>query len=323
MKRATSDHFNGKRFFYPGEPAARGFLDVLRWKFTSRAARWPKTLPAPSPVLPVPPVRSELAITWIGHSTFLIQSRAGNWLTDPFFSLRAGPHAKIGAPRAIPAAFQVGDLPSLTGVILSHDHYDHCDQIALKAIARISPTALYTPLGYESLSAGFVLHELDWWEVRKATPSSSVQLVPARHWCRRSLGGTNVRLWGGFILRLPEGTVYFAGDTAFDERLFSAIRARCGPIDLALLPIGAYEPRWFMSDSHMNPAEAVQAHKLLGSKLSIGMHWGTIQLTDEAYDAPPRALAEARAQAGVSALAFRVMAIGERVEIRPTMNAQK
>lgn len=199
-------------------------------------------------------------------------------------------------------------------MLLSHDHYDHCDQLALRAIAGKGPTPLYAPLGYESLSAGLILHEFDWWETQRPFAPTSVQLVPARHWCRRSLGGTNVRLWGGFILRLPEGTVYFAGDTAFDEKLFSAIRNRCGPIDLALLPIGAYEPRWFMADAHMNPDDAVQAHRLLGPKLSVGMHWGTIQLTDEAYDAPPRALAEARAKAGVSESRFRVMAIGERLD---------
>jgi L-ascorbate metabolism protein UlaG (beta-lactamase superfamily) len=310
-----SDHFNGRRFFYPGGGRMHGFRDLLKWKLTSKPARWPKNLPAPYAVRAQRPDPGSLAITWIGHATFLVQSASGNWLTDPFFSSRAGPTRRLGARRAVPPACRIDELPPLSGVLLSHDHYDHCDQPALRQMAASGPTPLFSPLGYKSLAAGLELHELDWWDTVTRPDGTSLQLVPARHWCRRRIGGTNNRLWGGFILRQPEGTLYFAGDTAFDERLFSEIARRCGPIDLALLPIGAYEPRWFMADAHMNPAEAVRAHTLLGASLSIGMHWGTIQLTDEGYDAPPRALAEARAQSGVPESAFRVMSIGERLEL--------
>lgn len=321
MKRPPSDHFNGKRFFYPGYPAGRDFADLLKWKLTSRPARWPADLPRPQPQLPLPPAppAPAVALTWIGHATFLIQSSAGNWLTDPFFSERAGPSADLGPKRAVPAALAPEDLPPLAGVLLSHDHYDHLDRASLRAIAARAPagaaTPLYTPLGYAPFSAGLALHELDWWDTAAAGNGVSVQLTPARHWCRRTIGGTNLRLWGGILLRLPGKTIYFAGDTALEKDLSREIARRCGPIDLALLPIGAYEPRWFMSDAHMNPSEAVITHQLLGAKQSIAMHWGTIQLTDEAYDAPPRALAEARAAAGLPASAFRALSIGERLVI--------
>ncbi|HZZ57380.1 MAG TPA: MBL fold metallo-hydrolase [Opitutaceae bacterium] len=320
MKWPLSDHFNGKRFYYPGDRAGRGFADVLKWKLTSQAARWPRDLPRPHVALPIPPAppSPSIAVTWIGHSTFLVQSAAGNWLTDPFFSERAGPGGRIGPKRAVPAALAPRDLTALAGVLLSHDHYDHCDPASLRAIAdRFSGKAplLYAPLGYASLSGGLPLRELDWWESVSAAETVAVQLVPARHWCRRTLGGDNVRLWGGFVLRLPGTTLYFAGDTAFDETLFRDIARRCGPIDTAFLPIGAYEPRWFMRDAHMNPAEAVAAHRLLGARRSIAMHWGTIQLTDEAYDDPPRALAQACAEANLPEGAFQCLAIGERREI--------
>jgi L-ascorbate metabolism protein UlaG (beta-lactamase superfamily) len=181
------------------------------------------------------------------------------------------------------------------------------------------PPFIATPLNYTSLLAkavpGCRPSELDWWQTLQGPGNASVQLVPALHWCRRSLFQTNIRLWGGYILRAGGGSLYFAGDTGYDPLLFADIRRRCGPPDVALLPIGAYEPRWFMRGAHMNPEEAVRAHRDLGARRSIAMHWGTIQLTDESIDAPVRALEAARAAAGMGPGEFQALSIGESVTI--------
>lgn len=317
MKLPRSDHFNGKTFFYPGAPAQRGLFDVLRWKLTSKAAKWPESPPPaifepkPLPLPPVPPA-PRVSITWIGHSTFLIRSTAaGNFLTDPVFSDHIGPTPRLGTKRFARAAFPIGALPPLTGILLSHDHYDHCDLPSLRALVKRHAAPIYTPLGYTHLFSRAHLPApivLDWWE-----SAGTVQLVPARHWTRRSLGGTNIRLWGGFMLQLPGKLIYFAGDTAFDAALFRDLRERCGRPTVALLPIGAYEPRWFMADAHMNPAEAVAAHQELGAARSIAMHWGAFQLTDEGLMDPPESLAAEATGAGLTPDEFIVPRIGQTV----------
>jgi L-ascorbate metabolism protein UlaG (beta-lactamase superfamily) len=214
-------------------------------------------------------------------------------------------------------------LPPIDAILISHDHYDHCDRPTLRALAR-PPSGgpmpeVVSPLNYAALLRPFLAAdravELDWWESHRGPGETLVQLVPARHWCRRRIGGFNERLWGGYFLRAGGRSVYFAGDTGFDAALFADIRKRCGPPDLALLPIGAYEPRWFMREAHMNPAEAVEAHRILGARQSVGMHWGTFQLTDEAREAPPQDLAAALIQAQIAPEAFRVLPLGGTLTI--------
>jgi L-ascorbate metabolism protein UlaG (beta-lactamase superfamily) len=317
MTPRLSDHFDGQRFFNPGAADTRGVADLLRWKLTSRPARWPdRVAVAPSPV-PPPPAAGGLALTWIGHSSFLLRSATGAWLTDPVFSEQIGPVSGWGPRRVAPPGLRPEALPKIDGVLLSHDHFDHCDLPSLRLLAAQGAGPLVVaPLNYGFLGrAAAQLAELDWWQTLPGPGDVSIQLVPARHWCRRRLFGTNLRLWGGFMVHVGGRRLYFAGDTGYDPALFREIRRRCGPPDVALLPIGAYEPRWFMRDSHMNPAEAVQAHREVGARRSLGMHWGTFQLTDEAREAPLDALEAARVAAGLGPEEFQVLPIGGTTRI--------
>jgi L-ascorbate metabolism protein UlaG (beta-lactamase superfamily) len=316
MTRTPTAHFNGKTFFFPGEPSHRGFADILRWKLTSRPTPWPARTELTPQVLPPPPAPGQaIAVTWIGHSTFLLQTGTGNLLTDPMFSERAGPRSWLGPRRHIAPGIPFDSLPRIDTVLLSHDHYDHCDLPTLRRLAQRDNPEVIAPLNFRSLLDPIGLRrlvELDWWESHRAADGGEIQLVPARHWSRRVLGDTNRRLWGGFMIRTG-GTVrriYFAGDTAYDGQLFAEIRRRAGEPDLALLPIGAYEPRWFMQSAHANPAEAVRIHRELGARRSVAMHWGTFQLTDEGREEPVLALARARASAGLTEAEFPALAPG-------------
>jgi L-ascorbate metabolism protein UlaG (beta-lactamase superfamily) len=251
-------------------------------------------------------------VTFIGHSTFLIQTPAGNILTDPIYSERAGPLNAIGPRRVRPPAVRFDDLPHIAMVLLSHNHYDHCDRRTLRTLARRFNPTIITPLGNGALVRSTGAHrveELDWWQLAQSS-SLPLTLTPAHHFSARGPFDRNRALWGGFLLQLGGARLFFAGDTAYAP-FFHDVRDRLGPIDLALLPIGAYEPRWFMQAVHMNPAEAVQAHLDLGATESIGMHFGTFQLTSEGIDDPLRALEEARRARDIPPSRFRTLRFGE------------
>jgi L-ascorbate metabolism protein UlaG (beta-lactamase superfamily) len=316
MTPPASDHFNGKTFFNPSGPAVRSGLDVLRWKLTSRAAAWPERVEITPQPTPPRPADGGVTATWVNHSTFLLQTAGHTFLTDPVFSERVSPVSWAGPKRAHAPGVSFEALPQIDTVLLSHDHYDHCDAPSLRQLAREHRPMFIAPLGHrallESLGASRIV-ELDWWESHTLAPDVTVTLTPAKHWSRRTMHGTNHRLWGGFYLRTATRRVWFAGDSGYDEHLFRSIPLRCGAPDLAMIPIGAYEPRWFMSAAHMNPAEAVQVHRDVGSRLSVAMHWGAFQLTDEAREAPAQALAAARAEAGLAADDFRVLQPGQSV----------
>jgi len=318
MTPPVSDHFNGKTFFYPGSRVVPGLLDLLRWQLTSRRASWPRWVEtAPAPVPPAP-AGAGVAATWINHSTFLLQTAQGNLLTDPVFSDRVSPVGWAGPRRAHAPGVALASLPRIDAVLLSHDHYDHCDLPSLRQLAHAHQPVFIAPLGHRALLAGVGatrVVELDWWQTHQPWPELTVTLTPSRHWSRRSPAGTNRRLWGGFSLQVAARCVWFLGDSGYDRELFREIGRRCGPPDLAMIPIGAYEPRWLMQTAHMNPAEAVQAHLDAGARLSVAMHWGAFQLTDEGREAPVRALEQARLAAGVSVEKFRALAPGESITV--------
>jgi L-ascorbate metabolism protein UlaG (beta-lactamase superfamily) len=315
----VSDHCDGERFFNPApQPQARSFAALPKWwwqqAFGHEFHRWPRTMPAPRrPELPTQVAAGEVVVTFIGHATFLLQFAGFTVLTDPIFADRAGPFGLLGPKRARPPALRREELPPIDVVLVTHNHYDHLDLATLRWLARERRPQFVTSLGNRAWLAARGIApavELDWWESAAITPALRVTATPAQHFAARSPWDRCRTLWNGFVLHTAAGDVFFCGDSGWGPH-FSALRERLGAPDLALLPIGAYEPRWFMIPVHMNPEESVRAHRALGAKRSLGMHFGTFQLTNEAIDEPLRALAAARAAQGVPAADFTTLDFGE------------
>lgn len=275
-------------------------------------------------------------MTWIGHSTFLIQAAGINLLTDPVFGDRASP-LPIGPTRHLPPALRLEDLPPIDVVLLSHDHYDHLDLSTVRRLRELQGDTVTwcTPLGYRDWfrdQGVSRVMELDWWrsgeiEVRRddagqAISPLRVTCAPAQHWTRRGWSA-NSRLWGSFAVRIPRLSgghaaplsIYFGGDSGYFTG-YPEIGQRLGPFDLTFMPIGAYAPRWFMQRSHMNPEEAVQAFRELGGAGHFAaMHWGTFQLTDEPPLEPPDRTRAAWLDAELDGTRLQIPAIGETFEV--------
>jgi len=258
--------------------------------------------------------RSEAALTWIGHATFLLQLNGLNILTDAHFSERASPIQFAGPRRVVAPALRMSELPHIDAVVISHNHYDHLDHDSVKRLAaqRSGSAHFFVPLGLKAWFAGIgirAVSELDWWE-RAEHLGLNFMLTPVQHWSSRTPWDRDKTLWGGWIVEHPQLRFFFAGDTGYSPD-FKDIGERLGFVDLAAIPIGAYEPRWFMKVMHVNPEEAVKIHQDLRARHSVAMHWGTFILTDEPLDEPPHRLAAARRAAGVSPETFFVMKHGE------------
>ena len=315
MTPRVSDHFDGEKFFNPNCANARSLSAVPKMIAEPRSA-WPTSIPV-LPRTPPPHEPSAWAtVTFIGHSTFLIQTATASILTDPVFSERASPLSFIGPRRVRRAAVAIDELPAVDIVLLSHNHYDHCDLTSLKKIRRRFDPLLITPLhnGRLAHAAGFRrVEELDWWE-RATTALLRITVAPAQHFSARTPFDRNRALWGSFVIEVDGRRLFFAGDSGYASH-FVEVRERCGAIDFALLPIGAYEPRWFMKDIHMNPDEAVQAHLDLAAVRSVGMHFGTFRLTTEAIDEPIRALDRAKRERGLDHGAFATLDFGESLQL--------
>lgn len=236
------------------------------------------------------------SIAWLGHSSFLISLGGVRLLTDPCLRSLPGVRRRVGLP------CPVGELTGISHVLVSHDHRDHLDRPTLRRIMAANPGAdVLAPLGAGHLLPGYSMQEAAWWQEYRATAADGglrVSFLPARHWGRRGLTDLNRVLWGSFLLTDGRRKVFFAGDTAYDPRLFRDIRSQAGDIDICLLPIGAYAPRWFMSPSHMDPEEAFRAFLDLGGRVLVPMHYGTYDLSDEPPGEPLRLLRRAAACAG-------------------------
>ncbi|MGM0563526.1 MAG: MBL fold metallo-hydrolase [Pseudomonadota bacterium] len=262
----------------------------------------------------------ESRLTWIGHATFLIQHGGLHLLTDPVFSKRASPSQAVGPKRTTPPGVALAALPRIDAVLISHDHYDHLDRDSVRALCAQQagdPPLFVVPLKLGRwLSAQGIHHwvELDWWDSHHYR-GWHFHAVPVQHFSGRGPRPNNT-LWAGFVAEAPAGNgqparrFFFAGDSGYSDD-FKAVGERFGPLDIALLPIGAYAPRWFMRDMHMSPEEAVEAHIDLGARRSIAMHWGTFVLTDEPMDEPPKRLRAALGQQNLGDREFRVLQHGE------------
>lgn len=306
------------------------FRDVITWTRTRRS-----TSPGPSPVLPshVQPridgpraPAGTLSATWVGHSTVLLQVGALNVLTDPMWSARASPVQWAGPHRLTTPGVALDALPPIDVVLISHNHYDHLDAASVRAVARRHPSARwFAPLGvarYVRRWGARTVSELDWWDVANAD-GYTVACVPAQHASGRTPFNRMRSLWCGWTIRAGRHTIYFAGDTAYHPE-FAEISRRHGPFDLCVLPIGAYEPRWFMRPVHVNPDEAVRAytdiagaHPAAATPIALAIHWGTFALADEPVDEPPRRAATAWRAEGLPDETLWILSLGETRHVPP------
>lgn len=315
-KYKITDHYDGKTFFNPGETEKqKGLMDVLKWKFTGDAEKWPKKSSIEiTPSIPKSPTSESLSITFIGHATFLIQMDGLNILTDPVWSERASPVSFAGPKRVHPPGIEFDNLPKIDIVIISHNHYDHMDSATIKMLEKKFAPHFITPLANIEKMKSFgatTVTELDWWESININPVFKITLTPAKHWSSRTLFDKREALWGSFFIEGTKEKIYFAGDTGYGTHFLETFK-RLGAPTLSLLPIGAYEPRWMMKANHLNPEEAILSHLDLQSKLSIGMHFGTFQLSDEGISSPMQDLQMAMEKLKVQN--FRLMVPGQSLE---------
>jgi N-acyl-phosphatidylethanolamine-hydrolysing phospholipase D len=322
----TSHHRAGGGFCNPWANAElHGLMDFLRWRFGSghdrvRAPSPPfGSLPTRAPAILAPrAAHGHRSATWIGHSTVLLQLGALNVLTDPVWSDRASPLQWIGPRRLMPPGVEFNALPEIDLVLLSHNHYDHLDKSTVKRLAKRFPNAQWLcPLGLARLLQSWGVKRItehDWWQ-RVDAPSFRATCTPAQHFSSRGLSDRNDTLWCGWTIETDEARVFFAGDTALHPE-FGVIGERLGPFDLVMLPIGAYDPRWFMRAVHMDPDDALAAYRAITNSRGdtppcLALHWGTFRLTDEPVDEPPALFARAWRDAALPESARWIFAHGE------------
>ncbi|SEN10286.1 L-ascorbate metabolism protein UlaG, beta-lactamase superfamily [Sphingomonas gellani] len=309
-----SDHFDGTRFFNTGADSTdAGLLQVLRWKMAGGAARWPRSVPVTQAK---PEARvAGMRVTAIGHASMLIQIAGMNILTDPVWSDRASPLSFAGPRRVTAPGVAFADLPPIDVVLLSHNHYDHLDVATLRRLRADHDPIMAMPLGNDAIVAravpGARIVAGDWNDRLALVGDCTTTLTRANHWSARGTRDRRMALWCGHYLHTPAGSLWFAGDSGYgDGRIFTDIGQRLGPPDMALIPIGAYEPRWFMRSQHANPADAVAILTDVGARRALGIHWGTFQLTAEAREAPVEDLAAALAAAGIAPERFQAAVPG-------------
>jgi N-acyl-phosphatidylethanolamine-hydrolysing phospholipase D len=314
-------HHTGTGFYnlhLPKDGQKKSLWGVLKMRFSGEWADHQRDASS-VPVVPVDMDRihqpKEAQATWLGHSTFLIQVNGMNILTDPVFSERASPVSWAGPKRYTKPAIPIEDLPRIDVVLISHNHYDHLDLPSIEAIGN-------TPLWLVPLRNGHLLEsvgvtnfiELDWWE-RHQIGEWTFTATPVQHWSARGLNDRFECLWSGWVGEASNFRLYFAGDTGYNETDFKETGARFKEFDLALIPIGAYAPRWFMKSMHVNPEEAVQIHQEVGSRLSLAIHWGTFPLTAEPPAAPPLRLRKALVDKGLAEDSFLAVPIGSTTTV--------
>jgi len=316
----TSVRFNNPWLTAPEQHRMWSFLKTrffgdMEWAdWPSMADRVPTTDVALESVQSPPADRPQA--TWVGHSTVLIQYQSVSILTDPIFSERASPVSFAGPRRITAPAITIAQLPEIDLVVISHNHYDHLDLASVRALAtRVKLWAV--PLGVadfirDAIGQNANVIELDWWQSHD-TDRFSIVATPSQHWSGRGLRDRYQSHWASWAVQIDDFQLWFAGDTGYNDVQFAEIGRRLPDINLGLIPIGAYEPRDFMKDMHVNPAEAAQIHTDVGAAQSIGIHWGTFPLTAEPPDEPPRLLLDAMLERNIARSQFRAIAVGETI----------
>jgi L-ascorbate metabolism protein UlaG (beta-lactamase superfamily) len=319
----VSDHFDGARFFDPDGVPPKSLAEVLRWQFGTdrKRASWPDWVPNAHSDTPPPRVGGDkVRLSFVGHVTWLIQTRDLNILVDPVWSMRVSPVSFAGPHRHNDPGIAFDALPKIDVVLVSHGHYDHLDIATLSKLTQKFSPRVITPLGNDvtmrDTDAAIKAEAFDWQDRVELGNGIAVTLVPTRHWSARGLLDRNKALWASFVLETPAGKLYIVCDSGYGEgKHFRRVAEQHGPLRLAILPIGAYEPRWFMKDQHMNPSDAVKALADCGAEQALAHHHGTFQLTDEAIDAPVVALDEALKEAKIPPERFAALKPGQVVEI--------
>lgn len=310
----VTENFDGLNFT-DGRPVTKGLLDVWKWQTAQREREiFPAHYPAPPQDKP-PATFEGVRIVHLGHASFLYQVAGLNLLIDPVYAERASPFTFIGPRRVNAPGVAFADLPRIDVVLITHNHYDHLDIETLAQIHRRDRPRMIMPLGNDTIVRARIpdarTEAYDWKARVKLSEAVSVTLAPTYHWSARGAFDRRMALWCSFILESGAARIFHVGDTGYhDGSLYERLGAEYGPFRLAVLPIGAYEPRWFMSDNHMNPDEAVKVMLALKAEQALGHHWGTFQLTDEGIERPPEALKLALAQAGLPEERFRPLRPG-------------
>lgn len=310
----VTKHFDGKKFHNISGVEVKGFKSTLKWSLERDLEPWHKNYETDFGSKPND-TETELTITFVNHSTFLIQWNDLNVLTDPIWSERCSPFSFVGPQRMRPPGIAYEDLPSIDVIILSHNHYDHLDLPTLKNLERDFSPVFVVPLGVKEFLAKSDIQniiELDWWQ--EANAGVNVKSIPAQHFSGRGIFDRNRTLWSGYTIEYSDKKVYFAGDSGYGD-FFKEIGNKEGPMDVSLIPIGAYLPNWFMSPIHMSPLEAVKVHKDVKSKQSIATHFGTFPLADEGQGKAEEDLILALDQMGVPQKKFLIPQEGEPIKL--------
>ena len=318
-KGPVSDHFDGRKFINPGNIKEKGLLDVFKWMFSRERTKWERIRTDNYGPKPAALIDSGIRITFINHTTFLLQVRGLNILTDPIWSERASPFTWSGPKRMRNPGIRFDDLPHIHAVLLSHNHYDHLDLPTLKKIVERFNPRIFTGLGVgeflEKHNMDYFV-EMDWWHQYLVSKDAELIAVPAQHFSGRGMYDRDCTLWMGFVIKTDSGNIYFAADTGYNETTFKEIGQRCSPIRVSIIPIGAYKPQWFMSPIHCSPEEAVKIHLDVKSRESIASHFGTFPLADEGRDDPPRDLKRALAEYKIPEKEFNVLKEGESKDFK-------
>jgi L-ascorbate metabolism protein UlaG (beta-lactamase superfamily) len=317
----TSPHFDGRKFDNPWAPMPERFGAFLKWRLTAKRGSWPESVTVTPSIPPQRVPGDTLRVTYVGHATVLLQTQGVNILIDPIWSERASPLSFVGPKRVAAPGVRFEDLPPIDVVLVSHNHYDHLDLPTLERLFRAFNPLVLTPLGNDATILGAIpgmrIKTLDWGESVELNPLMRFTLEPMQHWSARTLFDRREALWGAFLVEAPGGLIYVLADAGYASTLSEQIVARYGPPRFNLLPVGAYEPRWFMQYAHMTPAEAVQTYLDLGQGHAMGTQHEVFAMADEAYAAPRRDLAEALHARGIDSERFLLPEVGGWFTVPP------